>query len=267
MKDIWIGLSPVFIFLIWVACSASPSGTATGADAATNAPLASLYLHVEADSFDPPKAAHNEVDTFTIAVTGEGLAAPMVATYPVGTETAEITGIPAGAVVDVEVQASNKNGVIFKRGLAENVAIDTSIKEALLHIKQVPIFTNLKDGSVLRADRLRFIAYGHPDDRLTLSARDASGASTEITSRGESARFEPDPDTGLAPIYPQALDPGRYTLSLRDIDNGESSSLEIEVTSAKDAEPLLLTSGEALGSARYRGDDISTHFMEVLYAE
>ena len=261
----WKISSALSMALLLVGCGQGGS-SGTAEDGSLSAIPASLQLVVEDESrFTPAVAPYNQIDHFVITVSGAGLIAPIVETFPVGTAQAEIAGLSTGAVVDVKVEAVNLKGVVFKRGYAENVPIDTSVAEAVLNIKQVPIFTDLTDVAQLDDKRLHLKTFSEPGHRISLTARDAAGIEYRVTTSEGDTEFSGEENTGLAHLYPKNLTPAAYTLILRDLDNRESTTLSITIREGRESVPLQLTSGGTLGSQRYLDDTDGSHLLEVLY--
>lgn len=249
------------------ACGGGAGGSsAAGTRASSASAPATLHLVVaEEESFSPEKTPYNTVDHFVITVSGEGLASPLVQEFAAGISSAEITGISEGAVVDVKVEAFNPGGVVFKRGVAENVQIDSSIQEALLHIRQVPIFVNAVDGGSFYANRLRFVGFADPDHSVSLLAKGEDGEVVGILDSEGRSLWQGSADTGLFNVYPSGLEAGDYTLTLLDGDNRESTSISVTIEPALNAKPLQFTSGGTLGSLRIKEESISHHLGEVFY--
>lgn len=256
----------LIVLLLFSACGGSSAqNVAPHPDASEDIPSARLALTVRDEShFDPPKSSYNEVDHFVITVSGAGLIAPLVKTYPAETQNAEIDGIAAGAVVDVKVEAFNRDGYIFKRGYSENVAIDESVQNAILNIEHVPIFTNLTSHSLPVAGRLHFKTFSNPAHAISLTAIDAEGRTLLIENSDGATHVRGDADTGIAHWYPKNLPAGTYRLILRDEDNRESSTLDSQIGNAVAALPLQMTSGNTLGSMRYRDEKNNSHLWEFL---
>lgn len=223
-----------------------------------------LDITLKETSIVSSTAAYTTPSLFRVTVTGEGLIEPIVEQFPPDAGQIEVAGIPYGAVVDIRVEAVNQNGVVYKRGIAENIAIDSDrpLRQVPLAVRRVPIFTTLIESSLVFADRLHFEVCAEPGHEIALFAAGDDGRSRAVENRNAADSFIPDADC-LLRVDPQGLAEGRYIFTLLDEDSHESSSFEIEIQKATQAYSAQFTAGTSVGSMRYEGDLESTHLLET----
>lgn len=259
MRSFKPNLGVTLLFLTVLGCSgSSKTGGSSGGMGTT------LDIRMKETSTISSAAAYSTPSFFRVTVTGEGLIEPIVEQFPPDAGKIEVAGIPYGAVVDIRVEATNENGVIYKRGIAENIAIDSDrpLRQVPLEVRRVPIFTTLIESSLVFADRLHFEVCAEPGHEIALLAAGDDGRSQAVENRNAAKTFIPDTDC-LLRVDPQGLSAGRYTFTLLDEDSHESSSFEIEIREAKASHPAVFTAGGSVGSMHYKGDGESSHLLET----
>ncbi len=245
----------------------SESGGSAGAQGAESGAPATLHLNIESRSAgDTSLPPYRRAGEFRIAVSGFGLEAPIQKTVSADEKSAAIDGILVGAVIDIAVEAVNREGVVFKRGYAKDIAIDDTIQQVSLQVEQVPILLDVSDGDALFADRLYLSLCAEPGARVRLYAQADGAAEFAVRATGGATRFTAGDDC-LIHLVPENLDVGAYTLRLQDEANGEESALSLHVQPASGAWVFPFTAGSAAGSPRYRDSNESTHIIQVWQKE
>lgn len=188
-----------------------------------------LSLSVKSpDSFDP-HTTHGKVVKYAVTVTGPGFSAPISAEFPGDATEGLIENVPTGGGREISVVAVNPNGSTILAGEANGVTIGEGITDAEVGLERVPIFANISDGSVTLNTRLVLDVFADPgravviddsSDENTFSIVDASSSASEIFS---------NESTWLASVSPKVLPIGPHTLTVRDKENGRSSTVTIKL--------------------------------------
>ncbi|QQR81668.1 MAG: hypothetical protein IPJ69_06065 [Deltaproteobacteria bacterium] len=216
-------LGALVILLFLTACSGSHSEE-SGVQVMVHNAFRPAAL---ADSTPLPEML--QVDHFRVTVSGEGFD-PIMTEYPADSSGGNIT-VPVGNNRQVLVEAFNRNGMVIRRRLIENVTIHgdqtTPVVAALL---SVPVVTNIRNNSLVRQNRINFAGFGEP----------ASGIQVEETTQTDHPEILIDEisaqqnvgvsiNDGNFAFRPGQLSLGRHTFRIRDTQTGEESEMTIQV--------------------------------------
>ncbi len=213
------------------------------------------------------------VATFQAMVTAEDMEVPMVATADATAEQIEIRGIPYGDDRTILVEALNSRGDVLRRRRLEGLEIKKGVVSNVEgRWNTVPLALNLTNGSVLSAARFRVLGFGEPGSPIRVSSVSNAGDAVAFIALSESEAatvLSPSLSSGVFNFRQRPSALGRQTLTLRDENNGESSSVTVTVVEGDPPGRRLVSAGDlgpavTVGSAM--GGPKMGHFPLVLKA-
>ncbi|QQR81473.1 MAG: hypothetical protein IPJ69_04970 [Deltaproteobacteria bacterium] len=214
---------PLGLFFL-IACSGSqPEGS--GVQVSVHNAFRPASLSLEA-----PLPEILQVTLFRVTVTGEGFS-PIQVDFPADSSGGDISGVPAGNDRRVLVEAFNSRGDVIRRRLIENVRIQgdqkTPVVAALL---SVPMVTNVRNGGLLRENRVSLAGFGEPASGLEFIEITDQEHPEVLTDIGTSQQsIETSQNDGNFAFRARRLSRGPHTFRVRDTQTGEESILTFTV--------------------------------------
>lgn len=210
---------------------------------------------------------------FQALVTAGDIETPITATAEASADQIEIRGIPYGENRTILVEALNSRGDVLRRRRLEGLEIKKGVVSNVEgRWNTVPLALNLADGSVLSAERFRVLGFGEPGSPIRVSSVSDAGGAVAFVSLNETVPqtvVSPSLSSGLFNFRQRPSALGRQTLTLRDENNGETSSVTVYVIEGEPPGRRLVSAGGlgptvTIGSAM--GGLRTGHFPLVLQA-
>lgn len=214
-----------------------------------------------------------QIASFQATVTAEDMELPLIATADATAEQIEIRGIPYGDNRTILVEAMNSRGDVLRRRRLEGVEIKKGVVSNVEgRWNTVPLALNLIDGSVVSAARFNVLGFGEPGSPIRVSSASNAGEAVAFVALSEtdaSTVISPSLSSGVFNFRQRPSALGKQTITLRDENNGESSSVNIYVVEG-DLPGRRTVSAGALGPTATVGSAMggpkTGHFPLVLQA-
>ncbi|MBI4237864.1 MAG: hypothetical protein HY696_05530 [Deltaproteobacteria bacterium] len=173
-----------------------------------------------------------QIAAYTIAVSGPGFETVETTMASDATE-AVLDGIPAGEARQVSVSALNEETQRIWSGEARDVVIPAGeVVEVPIALQPIPIFANVRDGSVVTNTRLRPMIVAPPGTTVAMLQAPADGTGTPepVVDVALGAVNVPIADaSGLVQLRPAPLPPGRYQLVVEDTATHRTSTVSVTI--------------------------------------
>ncbi len=208
------------------------------------------------------------VAKFQVTISGEGISPVIEASADAAADHIEILDIPGGVNRSILIEALNGEGIVIRRRLIEGVEITpgvvTPIQTSLLTI---PIVTNLRNGSVVLAENFHVLGFGEPGSSVEVTAATSEqNISMSESIDGSIPTISPDLSTGVFDLTPSQRLIGRQTITLKDQENGEWSSIEIVVipAGARPGRHIVSAGGRGISMGSAFGGARTVHFPKMI---
>lgn len=209
------------------------------------------------------------VTEFRVTITAADLAEPITTEASADAEEIEILGIPVGRDRGILIEAFNGEGTVIRRreltGIEIKGGVITPIKTSL---NTIPLILNLKNNSTVLARHFSVQGFGEPAGRLTLEARSANQViELNESPLGGELLVSPSVSSGLFEFAPPAFLLGKQTLTVTDLESGESSSIDIVVVEGEQRPGTRLSAAStaALNVGAALAEHDTGHFPALLH--
>lgn len=173
-----------------------------------------------------------QIAAYTVAVSGPGFETVEATIAPDSTE-AVLEGIPAGDARQVAVSALNAEAQQIWSGEARAVSIPAGeVVEVPITLEPIPIFANVRDGSVVTNTRLRPAVVAPRGTTVTMLQAPADGVAAPepvLDAALGSVNVPIEDASGLVQLRPAQLAPGRYQLVVEDTATHRMSSVVVTI--------------------------------------
>lgn len=228
----------IALLLFIVGCSSNGPDTSDVSQGSLNV---NVY---DAKTFNP-NIDHGVIAKYEVTVEADDIDVPIKLVLEADAEGAVIEGVPAGSDRKVTIRAYNQNGMNIRMGESDGVeVVGGEVSDSEIEMNAVPIFTNVKNGSIIPNTRLKMQIFADPKNKLVLQSQyDESDNDTLFNIspeyRNESVIYNND----LFNYSPQILIPGKYEFQINDPETGYGSSVNITITDGEHARGAKLYSG------------------------
>jgi len=227
-----------------------------------------LYLRfVENHEFNP-NADHGRIEKFKVTITGDDLESSIVQTFPYGTDRVEFDNFAGGSTVQVLIEAINPNSYVIRRGRSEDIFIKGGqANEAIVSINNVPVYANVKDGSLVNANRFvpKIFAPGGLEFEMLDAFNGSENVLTDQVTNESVFSVSADTDSSVRTIYTPFFSEGSHQLMVQDTDTGEATTISLTVYQPDRRPVLHTTAGGFVGSQKVsQGPDLTNiiHFYQ-----
>lgn len=201
---------------------------------------------------------HGRIETYRVKVEGEGIAEPITAEFPGAANDGLIENVPEGSGRVVSVEAINPNGSTIRAGETPGVEVQSGTNEVEVKMEPVPIFTNLKNGATIDNTRLVMHIFSDPSRVVTVDDSSEGVPNPVIDADTNLPQLSLDATSGLGAMAPRLLPPGNHGFVVRDVENGRSSKVNVQLIDGTKRKPAPLFSASSLQDRlAVRAGDIS----------
>jgi hypothetical protein len=215
--------------LLLTSCGGGGSATSSSQSSCTG-PCGVLKLAVTGSKSFNPKIDHGRIVTYRVTLSGDGIDPPIVATFDGGATEGVIDGIPTGSNRQIAVDAINPNDLTIRQGEKADVTVEGGkTADVEVNMEEVPIFTNVTEGSIIENTRLIFQIFSDPTNHVVVEdiSNDASAALADISTMATEISL--DTSTGLGRMAPALQPTGEHKYKVSDVNTGRSSVVTVKI--------------------------------------
>lgn len=220
-----LGLSCLLVHCGGAGTAGTDDGGHTAAATAGGGGTVLTLRHAKGLS-DHPLATVTE---YQVVVTAEDME-PWIAVVAVTHADEPLTGIPAGEHRQVVVDGRNHRGDVIVRGVATDITIEpATVTTVELPLAVVPIFTNLQSEAVEFNTRFRPEVLAAPDHTVRILQGPTDLPTLPLVDLAVGSEAILIPSTGITRPHFAPLPPGLYAMAVEDTQNGEVTTITVEL--------------------------------------
>jgi hypothetical protein len=161
--------------------------------------------------------------------------------------------VPSGEDRQVDVSAININSRTIREGEAEEISVeDGAISDVDVTLEAVPIFVNLKDGSIVENTRLVFQVFSDSAGKAVIEDETSAGSDVLVSASTSLPDVSFDTSTGLGRFAPALIQPDDHKFTVRDATTGRFSVVNVQLLDGSKRKPAPLLSASEVGSTARR---------------
>lgn len=237
MKIIWILIS----LILFVSCGQSMSDSAR--DKASVAVTINNSRSVRSDA----TKTYAQIVKYIVSVKTPDSENPVVSEFQGDAASGVVENVPIGEDNKVYVDAINGDGQAIRQGEKFDVDIGAGENSVAVELEAVPIFTNVKNGSVVENSRLIFKIFSDANHPLALQD-ESSVMEPLVDLNTDKSELYCDASTGLGLFRPGVSDSGKHKFFVQDLVTGRASSVELVLIDGIKRRPAPFVSGVSAGS-------------------
>lgn len=200
-----------------------------------------------AKAFDPSIAAAR-IEGWGVRIEGEGIEDAIVALFPGDAAEGVIEDVPEGRGRRISVEAFNVNGAVVRAGEAAGVAVE-GMTDVAIQLESVPVFVNVADGGAV--DNTRLVLRLLSDPAHMVAVEDSGGRPVADADTNADI-VSLDAATGLGRLAPRLLPPGPHTFVARDLANGRTARVDVNLLDGTKRRGAPLASAVGAGPTRIK---------------